>query len=259
VNAGEVVELIAARAPQALPSILEATDDLVAVAKPAGIPTIADHEGAAHALVALVAGQMGVDAARLHPTSRLDRDVSGVVVMALTAGASERLMRARQDGAYQRRYVGLATGAPSPPAGAWDAAVGRARDPRLRQVGGPQSQPARTLYATCARATAGEALLALAPQTGRTHQIRVHAAHSGCPLLGDRAYGAPPRITLPTGRVVEPRRVALHALRVAVPDRHGGMLVATAPIPDELRDLWLALGGDGAAWEVASACPLVSP
>jgi 23S rRNA-/tRNA-specific pseudouridylate synthase len=92
--------------------------------------------------------------------------------------------------------------------------------------------------------------------TGRTHQIRVHAANGGAPLIGDRAYGGPSRVTLATGRVIEPRRIALHCARVVVPDERGAPLVAAAPIPGELRDLWSALGGEASAWEVCASCAL---
>jgi 23S rRNA pseudouridine955/2504/2580 synthase/23S rRNA pseudouridine1911/1915/1917 synthase len=99
-------------------------------------------------------------------------------------------------------------------------------------------------------------MLAVAPVTGRTHQIRVHAAHAGAPLLGDRAYGGPVRLTLPSGRVIEPGRIALHAARVVVPRPAGEPLVLSAPLPPELASLWSALGGEPAAWEVSLACDL---
>jgi 23S rRNA pseudouridine1911/1915/1917 synthase len=107
-----------------------------------------------------------------------------------------------------------------------------------------------------ALAPGGQALLDVAPMTGRTHQIRVHAAHAGVPLLGDRAYGGPPRITLPSGRVVEPGRIALHARRVVVPGEDGAPISVTSPLPPELASLWSALGGDPAAWEVPPSCAL---
>jgi 23S rRNA-/tRNA-specific pseudouridylate synthase len=256
---GEVVEVASRGAlPTAPVKILLRTDDLVAVAKPAGVPTIPDHAGAAHALVARVASEIGVDPARLHATSRLDREVSGVVFFATTPAASERLLRARATGAYERRYIAIASRAPEPDAGRWDAPIGRARDPRLRAAKGPGALASTTRYAACARSGRGEAMLAVAPLTGRTHQIRVHAAHGGAPLLGDRAYGGPALLTLGNGRVIELRRIALHALRVSVPDGDGGRLVATAPVPKELADLWSALGGEAAAWDVCGACTLAS-
>jgi RluA family pseudouridine synthase len=245
-----------ASTPERAPRILASANDLVAVEKPAGIPTIPDHAGSAHALVAAVARALGTEPARLHPTSRLDRGVSGVVIFALTKAAAERLSGARARGEYRRRYVAIAVGAPTPARGVWDAPLGRGRDPRLRVVAGRDAVPARTRYATCSVARAGASLLAVEPITGRTHQIRVHAANARVPLVGDGSYGGPVRMTLAGGRVVEPKRIALHAARVLVPDARGGILVATSPVPDALVELWSALGGESGAWEVSTSCVL---
>jgi 23S rRNA pseudouridine955/2504/2580 synthase/23S rRNA pseudouridine1911/1915/1917 synthase len=84
----------------------------------------------------------------------------------------------------------------------------------------------------------------------------VHASHAGAPLVGDPAYGGPSRFTLPGGRVLEPRRIALHAARVVIPDERGDPLVLAAPIPSSLRELWSNLEGDPAAWELATSCAL---
>ena len=237
-------------------TVLAREADLVAVAKPAGIPTIPDHGGAAHSLVARVAQTLGLEAVRVHPTSRLDRDVSGVVVFALSKAAGERLMKARAEGRYERRYLALAKQAPDPARGTWDAPIGRGRDPKLRAVNGRDPVAATTRYAVTAVAPGGVAMLAVAPVTGRTHQIRLHAAHAGAPLLGDRAYGGPTRLTLPSGRVLVPGRIALHAARVVVPRPQGEPLVLAAPVPAELLSLWSALRGEPAAWEVSLACDL---
>ncbi len=257
VREGDVVE-VAAALPQGADlqvTILARTEDLVAVDKPAGIPTIPDHAGAAHALTALTARALGVDASRLHPTSRLDRDVSGVVIFALTRAAAARLTDARARGEYERCYVAIAASAPEPASGTWSEAIGRAADPRLRKVGGRDPAPAQTRYAACAQAPGGQTMLSLAPITGRTHQIRAHAAHAGASLLGDRAYGAPARIVLPTGQVLEPRRIALHALRVIVPGDPGGSpLTLLAPVPHDLRELWSALGGNARSWDLSATC-----
>jgi RluA family pseudouridine synthase len=251
---GDVVDVAAPRPlPRAVRVVMH-EDDLVAVDKPAGMPTIADHGGASHALVHVAAKTLGIDAARLHATSRLDRDVSGVVVFALTKAAAERLTRARSAGTYDRRYVALATRDPRPARGTWDAPIGRARDPRLRMVRGRDPIAAATRYAVCGSSPSGVSLLGVAPVTGRTHQIRVHASHAGAPLVGDRDYGGPMRVTLSTGRVLEPRRVALHARRVIVPSATGAPITVEAPVPPELEALWTALGGDAGAWDLAASC-----
>ena len=191
-------------------------DGLLACAKPAGMPTVPDHLGASHALVALAAARTGRSASDLLVTSRLDREVSGVVIFATSSEAEARLKRAREQGRYQRRYVAIAVdGAPG--SGTWDVPIGRGKDARHRAADGPDAKAAGTRWTTVARA-GGFALLAVEPQTGRTHQIRVHASHAGAPLLGDRDYGGPTRATLAGGRVVSLARIALHAARVTVPD-----------------------------------------
>jgi 23S rRNA-/tRNA-specific pseudouridylate synthase len=230
--------------------------DLVAADKPAGIPTIPDHAGSAHALLARVADALSLEPSRLHPTSRLDRDVSGVVFFALTKAAAERLTRARAAGGYERRYIGICARPPSPDRGTWDAPIGRTSDPRLRAARGHDPVVASTKYVVSATATSGAAMLALAPLTGRTHQIRVHAAHAGAPLVGDRDYGGPTRVTLPTGRVLEPGRIALHAARVVVPGPTGRPMIARSSVPSELEGLWSALGGEPSAWELSASCAL---
>lgn len=255
---GDVVEIAPPVAVAVAARILARARDVVAVDKSAGVPTIPDHGGAAHSLVATVARELGLDPARIHPTSRLDRDVSGVVVFALTPDAIARLADARAAGAYERRYVAVASRVPSVLRGSWNLPIGRGSDPRLRSVGGRNAAASETRYATAAIAPSGEALLSVIPITGRTHQIRVHAAHAGAPLLGDRSYGGPARITMSDGRVTELGRIALHAARVVVPDSSGSPWVVEAPVPADFRRWWAALGGDDAAWDLCAACPVVT-
>jgi 23S rRNA-/tRNA-specific pseudouridylate synthase len=194
----------------------------------------------------------------VHPTSRLDRGVSGVVVIALSKRAAERMARARVEGTYARRYVAIAESAPQQGSGTWDTPLGRARDPRLRAPQGRDAVPALTRFAVVAHAGT-RPMLALSPVTGRTHQLRVHAAHAGAPLLGDRAYGGPTRVVLEGGRVIPLGRIALHAARVTVPSARASIpLVAISPIPCDLSQLWLALGGDPSAWDIALSCALDS-
>jgi 23S rRNA-/tRNA-specific pseudouridylate synthase len=241
--------------------ILARGEGWVAVDKPAGIPTIPDQRGASHALITLAGRAVGLDPARLHATSRLDRDVSGVVVFAFDRAAAERLAHLREAHRYARRYVAIADCSRSPrPAcgaggqgggvGSWRVPIGRAPNPKHRAPNGADAVDATTHYAVVASAPP-YALLALSPVTGRTHQIRVHASHAGAPLLGDRTYGGPTRATLPNGRVLAFDRIALHAARVTL-----GETVIESPVPEKLRALWVALGGEGEAWEKALACSL---
>lgn len=255
VRAGDVVEIAPAIRSTPGPIVLARTNDLIAVEKSAGTPTIGDHSGAAHALVSIVARSLRLDPKRVHPTSRLDREVSGVVVLALTRDAIDRLARARAEGMYERRYVAIAARAPDPPRGTWTERIGRARDPRLRAIGGRDAAESETMYEAPAIAPSGHAMLSVVPVTGRTHQIRLHAAHAGAPLVGDRSYGGPVRVALRSGRVMELGRIALHAARIVVPDSSGEPWPVLSPIPGDFRDLWAALGGDDAAWDLCAACP----
>ena len=259
VQAGDTVRIGAGQpAPSARGAspkieILFATDGLVGCVKPAGLPTVPDHAGAAHSLVALVAAAVGKRADELRVTSRLDRDVSGVVVFALDENAEERLKKARAEGRYQRRYVALASTSTLDDVGEWTAPIGRAVDPRLRLVRGPDAKESTTRWRKIATAVAHDAviaMLAVDPITGRTHQIRVHASDAGASLIGDRDYGGPTRVVLANGGILSPARIALHAARVVVPGIREA-IEALAPIPAELAQLWSSLGGDSDAWERA--------
>src|SRR5579859_1659840 len=118
IREGDVVEIAPPRATLPDVPVLALTEDLVAVDKPAGIATIADHAGSAGTLLSLVARKIDRAAANIHTTSRLDRDVSGVVVVALTKAAARRLAAARAQGNYQRRYLAIASRSPNPNYGA---------------------------------------------------------------------------------------------------------------------------------------------
>lgn len=237
-------------------------DGLLACIKPAGIPTVPDHTGASHALTTLAARAAGVRPTALRVTSRLDREVSGVVIFALDDAAEARLRTARAEGRYDRRYLALASAAKEldPEARPWTWPIGRAPDPRLRAVSGPDEKPAltrwRAVATTSPEAETDIALLAVAPVTGRTHQIRLHAATAGSPLLGDRDYGGPTRFASKNGRVLALSRIALHAARVTVPASDGSLLVVEAPVPESLRRIWADLGGEAEAWNRALSCEL---
>lgn len=243
-----------------LPPILFEDDDIIALDKPAGISTIGDQRSEADSLRGLVAAYRACPTDNVHSTSRLDRLVSGVVTFALTKRARDELTAARERGVYERRYFAIGRLASST-AGAgpsaqiapvWDAPIGRAKNPRLRMIRGKDATSARTHAALVAQ-TEHAILLALEPQTGRTHQLRLHAAHADLPLFGDKDYGGPTHHTGADGRVVTFRRIALHAARVRFPYR-GTTLVLEAEVPDDLASIWKCLGGLPEAWNTARRC-----
>ena len=255
IGVGAVVSVSPPQPTLASPArILAKRDGFVAADKPAGIPTIADQAGESHAFSNEVARSLGIAPSMLHPTSRLDRGVSGVVIFALTAPARQAIENARAAGCYVRRYVALSSRAPDPRAGIWNARIGRAKKPKLRAVNGKDATHAETHFRTVVETNAG-ALLALAPITGRTHQLRVHAGNARVPLLGDRDYGGPVNVALANGAQLKVGRIALHCARVAL-HFEGEEVVVLSSIPAELTALGASLGIGAVDWEKAVSCTL---
>jgi 23S rRNA pseudouridine1911/1915/1917 synthase len=240
------------RTPPREVAVLYRDEQLLVVSKPPFLSTTSPRPGD-DTLVGRVRA-LDPRAPKHHPSSRLDAEVTGVVIFARTAAAVRHLLEARREGLYARVYVGLAAAAPEPPEGEWRGAIAvHARDPRKRVVveddeDDGDARESCTRYRTLAQLSHA-ALLRLEPQTGRTHQLRVHAAHAGCALLGDKPYGGTARVVLGDGSVVTPRRVMLHCAQVTVPamDRGGEAMRFAAPVPEDMQRVWAALGGAGIA------------
>ena len=176
---------------------------VVAVSKPAGMvvhPTYKNWTGTL--LNGLLARY-----AEPRIMTRLDRDTSGVVIVALGAEMHARLQRDSVAGRMKKEYLAVVRGTPDPPAGTVDAALARSAADRRVVVVDPRGQESRTTYRVLA---AGDrtSLVCCALETGRTHQIRVHLASLGHPILGDAVYG------VFDGDMA---RQALHAWRVTMP------------------------------------------
>jgi len=214
--------------------LLYADGELAFVDKPAGVPsqpTLTTDRG--H--VAEIASRaLGAELTLVH---RLDRETSGVMVLARTPAAARALAAEFRDGRPAKTYLALCAQAPSPPEGRIDAPL--AKDPRHpgRRAVHPGGEAAATAYRTLAVFPSGAALVEARPETGRTHQIRAHLAHLGAPLLGDVRYGGPRRV----GEVAVPR-VMLHASRLALDHpATGARLEAEAPEPGDFASLRRAL------------------
>jgi 23S rRNA pseudouridine1911/1915/1917 synthase len=213
--------------------ILYADEHLVAVDKPpfvAAQPTLTSDRGA---LPELVGAVVGGPVTLVH---RLDRETSGVTVLARTADAAAALAEAFRSGAAAKSYLALTGRAPSPPDGRVDAPLGPDRARPGRRVVDPAGDRAATRYRTL-RAGPLAALVACEPETGRTHQIRVHLAHLGSPLLGDARYGGARRVL-----DVEIPRVMLHARRLEIDHpATGARLALEAPPPEDFTAVERAL------------------
>ncbi len=244
---GDVVEVRAPREATAGIVVLARHAGFVFVDKPPTLPTEPDRQGLSSAR-SLLAAELGVDETELHAVSRLDVGVSGVVTFATSPAAKRLAASLRARGAIERRYVGIASRPPAPERGQW-------RFPIADKPGRPP-RDALTDYAV-AGVSGGAAVLALAPRTGRLHQLRRHAAAADAPLLGDRRHGRAARVTLPDGSVLALDRVALHAASVAISDPDLGAITVCPPLPSFLEELWRRLGGDVAVLRLAVEMPLV--
>jgi 23S rRNA-/tRNA-specific pseudouridylate synthase len=252
-SVGAVVEVFAQRPPADI-EILHEADDVFAVYKPASLPTEPDKSGN-DCVVHQFAAKLRLSSQEVFAVSRLDVGVSGVLLLAVGAAGRQRLLEERASGTLRRRYVALACGVPSPHEGEWREALGRGGRGN-RVVAGRDAQHAHTKYRVvataqpAARDAADTSLLALSPVTGRTHQLRVHASSNGVPLLGDRRYGGPARMTASDGAVRALSRVLLHAAWVEWGPKKRLQRVVSEACAD-LLDTWLALGGDPSALQRA--------
>lgn len=240
----------AARTPPAV-RIAHRDEHLLVLVKPPGLATTAPDERTA--CLARVARELDPDAPRMHPSSRLDRDVTGLVTFARTERATQALLEARRAGAYERTYLALVSGVPEGEGGRWTWTIAiDPRDPtrRIALAEGARGERAQEASSRWERrgVAGGCAALALFPETGRTHQLRVHCAAAGHAILGDVTYGGPPRVVLPDGRVVSARRPMLHCARLVLPDvARGGRLELVEPAPDDMARTWTGAGGDAEA------------
>jgi 23S rRNA pseudouridine1911/1915/1917 synthase len=188
---------------------------LLVVEKPAGLPVAAGRAGGTSLDVEVAAAYPGATLAH-----RIDRDTSGLVLFALDAGGRRRVAGWLEGGALRRLYVAAVEGAPGGEVRI-DAPIGPdPADPRRMRAGVPGGKEAASVVRVRRRG-GGRAILEVELETGRTHQIRVHLAAAGWPILGDRVYG---------GRVA--RRLALHAAVLEWPGRR-----VESPVPEEIEAL----------------------
>jgi 23S rRNA pseudouridine955/2504/2580 synthase len=230
------------------PRVVHRDEHLLVLDKPVGIATT-QPDGSASLFT--LARALDPTAPALHPLSRLDTQVSGLVTFARTALANQCALAARRDGTLRRAYLGLCTSVPPEREGAWRFAIGiDPRDPKHRRALAPESVGSGVKQADTRFRVQAEAgplcALHLWPVTGRTHQLRVHASAAGCALAGDVAYGGTKRITLTNGRILSAGRVMLHCAAFTMPNptSPGVPLTLTLAPPDDLRQLWTAALGD---------------
>ena len=219
--------------PERVPlEVLYEDDDLMAINKPPGIvvhPSFRNPTGTVlNGILWRLRDRKDVRAGLV---SRLDKDTSGVVIVALSPGAHAQIQRDARAGLVSKVYLAVVRGAPTPPTGVITLPLRHDPEDRRRIVTDPGGLPSETRYRVVSTSKVATAqtysLVECELMTGRTHQIRVHLAASGWPIAGDRVYGSPDSLI--------PRQ-ALHAWTVTLlhPVTRSPLRVE-APLPEDMR------------------------
>ncbi len=220
------------------PDIIFEDAEIVVVDKPPGQivhPAPGHEEGSLSAALASTRPAMALVGSRERPgvVHRLDIDTSGVVVFAKTRRAYKALREAFESHErVKKTYLAMVHGAPRQKSGVLETVIGRKPwDAKRMAVDAPGGKPATTRWQVLARRR-GVSLVEFSIATGRTHQIRVHAAYLGCPIVGDPLYGDAERDARLRSR---PPRLMLHAAQLAFPHpSHGREVCFSAPPPDDM-------------------------
>ena len=208
--------------------ILFIDGEAIVIDKPAGLPVDRPRDGSLSLENHLQSLSFGF---KRWPTAvhRLDRDTSGCLLLARNPKAHKRFSLAFEQGAVEKVYLAILAGMPDKEEGLVDLPLAKvsSREQGWRMIGDPKGKPATTAWRVIA-SVKGRALVEFRPTTGRTHQIRVHAASGiGKPILGDPIYGGGE-----AGRMT-----MLHAAELVVPREGKSSIEAKAPMPNSFKAL----------------------
>ncbi len=231
--------------PEPIPlDILFENDDLIVINKPAGMvvhPSAGHDSGTlVHAVLAHVPDIHGVGGEqRPGVVHRLDKDTSGLILMAKNDIAYQTLQKQFTERTVSKAYIALVDGKPPTPSGRIEASIGRdpAHRKKMAVVPANKGRTAISQYKTIDHFL-GHTLLEVQPITGRTHQIRLHLAFIGCPVVGDRVYGR-------KKTSLDINRQFLHASKIAIvlPGERDPT-VFLAPLAEDLEEVLVALRMD---------------
>lgn len=224
--------------------ILHEDQDIYVLNKPSGFAVQGGSKTHQHldGLLMGLAVELGERPLLVH---RLDRDTSGVIVIAKRRAVASALGKLFATRAVKKVYWAAAKGVPKPAQGRIDVALIKAKGPegdRVRPSGEGEEedeQRAVTNYSVIDKASNIIAWVSLKPVTGRQHQLRAHMAHIGTPILGDEKYGG--NSDMPEG---VSKRLHLHARRIVFPHPRGGTVDVSAPLPQHMLDTWEMFGFD---------------
>jgi len=224
-----VLRSVAEPEPGAL-EILYEDEALIAVNKPAGVVVHPSYKQLSGTLLNVllwhVRERHGATPGIL---TRLDKDTSGVVIVALEGSVHAAMQRDASAGRIRKEYLAVVQGSPHPPSGVINEPLGRDPDDRRRVIVVAGGAPSETRYAVTRSGPGDLSLVRCELVTGRTHQIRVHLSTRGWPIAGDRLYGGG------TDRI---SRQALHAWRVSLPHPLTRRpLIVEAPLPQDFKSI----------------------
>ncbi|WP_119061833.1 RluA family pseudouridine synthase [Dichotomicrobium thermohalophilum] len=224
--------------------VIHKDDDILALNKPPGL-AVQGGSGTTEHLDRLLEGLTFEKTERPRLVHRLDKDTSGVMLLARSRDAAAKLGRALKHRSARKLYWALVIGVPKPAQGEINLPLikrGGRGDERVHpaEPDAPEAKHAVSRYAILERAGRRLSWLAMTPITGRTHQLRAHAAAIGHPIVGDGKYGGAE--AHPGGEI--PRKLHLHARRLTIPHPRGGMFDIAAPLPQHMLKTWEVLGFD---------------
>jgi 23S rRNA pseudouridine955/2504/2580 synthase len=224
-------------------AVLYRDDWAIVVNKPPGLAVQGGTNTERH-VDALLDGLRFGSAERPRLVHRLDKDTSGVLLIARHAAAAAIFTRAFRDKTTRKIYWAIAAGLPQPQQGRISLSLAKGGGPhgpggRERVHADAAGKSAVTYYRVIDHAGTRASWLALLPVTGRTHQLRAHCAALGTPILGDGKYGGN-AAQLPGGAAAH--RLHLHARSLAIPHPAGGFLQVSAPLPPHMRRMWEFFG-----------------
>jgi 23S rRNA pseudouridine955/2504/2580 synthase len=227
--------------------ILYEDDDVIALNKPPGL-AVQGGTGLKENLDDMLKGLARQGHSKPKLVHRLDRDTSGVLLLARNAFAAAKLTEAFRERDTQKFYWAVTQGVPKPVKGKISAPL--FKDGEIMKVAQSDEEDelaksATTVYQVVESAKGLAAFVALWPITGRTHQLRVHMAYLGTPIIGDRLYGNDKPTALPVDEIG--KGLHLHARRLIVPHPRRGVIDAVAPLPPDMRQTWNWFGFDANA------------